>query len=250
MRSGIKATAILARSWVVRTLLKQNIWGAGLDTLLVRLRRAVRQDGAGGFPLVALESAMAELGKSLNFSNGEVEELAESTYKQPRTLLLLTLLYPGINTHRVLHVDHIFPRSRFTDARLRELAVPGDDHDMFQDAANRLANLQLLEGPVNIAKQASWPGEWASDRYPDSVSRGGYLAADDLSGLPDSFNEFLEFYERRRQIIIRRLTGLLATDSSGSAAREPVDRVDLVLDRATAWAPPSGGPAALAGPAD
>ena len=53
----------------------------------------------------------------------------------------------------------------------------------------------------NIAKQASWPGEWASDRYPDSVSRGGYLAAHDLSGLPDSFNEFLEFYERRRQII-------------------------------------------------
>lgn len=160
----------LARSWVVRTLLKQNIWGAGLDTLLIRLRRAVRQDEAGGFPLVALESAMAELGKSLNFSNGEVEELAESTYKQPRALLLLTLLYPGINTHRELHVDHIFPRSRFTDARLRELEVPGDDHDMFQDAVNRLANLQLLEGPVNIAKQASWPGEWASGRYPEGVN--------------------------------------------------------------------------------
>jgi len=223
----------LARSWVLRTLLKQNVWGAGLNTLLVRLRRVVRLHGASGFPLAAIEAAMAELGKSLTFSEIEIDELAESTYKKPRALLLLTLLYPGINTERDFHVDHIFPRSRFTDIKLRELNVPGDDHDLYQDAVNRLANLQLLEGPVNISKQARWPHEWAAERYPDSESRGGYLASHDLAGLPESFDQFMPFYLRRRQIIVRRLTEQL----SGSLPDAPTsDRPAKVL---SSWAPPA-----------
>lgn len=208
------------RKWVIRTLLKQNIWGAGLDTMLIRLRKAVRTSSQVGFPRGELETVMAELGKPLTFSESDIEALVDSSYKQPRALLLLTLLYPGIDTRHAFHVDHVFPKSQFSDTKLRDAGVPGDDHDLYQDAVNRLPNLQLLDGAVNSSKQSEWPYTWATTRYPDQSQRNGYLAANDLTSLPSTFLNFLEFFDERRSTMVRRLSELLV-DQIGATAPNP-----------------------------
>ncbi len=204
------------RQWVVRTLLKQGVWGSGLDTLLTRLRKAIRESGATSFPLEALEREMTTLGKTPRLTYEELDELVETPIGNRRTFPLLALLYPGVDVRNEFHVDHVFPRSLFTSRRLVEAGVDGDLHDLYQDLRDRLPNLQLLEGTVNTSKQAQLPHEWIRTHISDPVAREGWLSAHDLSALPESITEFHHFYEQRRDRMIERLQSLVGT----SAPRE------------------------------
>ncbi len=197
------------RQWVIRTLLKQGVWGSGLDTLLTRLRRTIRQHGAEGFPVEAIEREMAALGKNPPLTNEELEVLVETPIDNRRAFPLLALLYPGVDVRNEFHIDHVFPRSRFTTKQLAEAGVGGDVHDVYQDLRDRLPNLQLLEGSVNTSKQATMPLEWVERTFTDHAARGGWLAAHDLTHLPGDLAGFVDFYEDRRRLMLERLQRLV-----------------------------------------
>lgn len=108
--------------------MKRGVWGSGLDTLLSRLREALRSS-SGGFPTEQLEAAMTVLGKSLRLEDAEIDELLESRYGRPRTFATLAMLYPGLDLTQAFHVDHIFPRRRFTRHQLAKAGVPADRVD-------------------------------------------------------------------------------------------------------------------------
>lgn len=209
------------RQWVVRTLLKQGVWGSGLDTLLTRLRRAIRQEGANGFPVDSIEREMAALGKSPRLTDEELEVLVETPIENRRAFPLLALLYPGVDVRNEFHIDHVFPRSRFTTKRLADAGISGDLHDMYQELRDRLPNLQLLEGSVNTSKQALLPAQWAEQHFADPTARGGWLASHDLAHLPLELSDFIEFYEGRRQLMLHRLRQLV-----GGASPTTADSVD------------------------
>jgi hypothetical protein len=79
-----------------------------------------------------------------------------------------------------------------------------------------LANLQLLEGLLNVSKNDSLPSEWLASTYPDTMQRQAVQDRHDLGTAPASASEFLQFYKSRRERIRHRLTSLL---SRGAAAR-------------------------------
>lgn len=212
----------LIRRWVTRSLLKQGIWGSGLDTLLTRLRRTMRAFGDDGFPVDALEREMAGLGKSSTLTSGELEELVEVPIGNRRAFPLLALLYPGVDVRNEFHVDHVFPRSQFSSRKLTEAGIDGDLHDEYQDLRDRLPNLQLLEGPINVSKQATMPATWVLGYQPDPQARQGWLAAHDLTGLPENLTGFLEFYEHRRSSMFERLQQLLGDHGVPSVPMTPV----------------------------
>jgi hypothetical protein len=197
------------RRWVIRSLIKSGVWGSGLDTLLAALRRVIRDATAAGFPIVAIEKEMAGLGKSLVFQQEEIDELLETPYGNRRVYPLLGLLYPGVNVRALFHEDHVFPKSRFTRKRLLGAGVAEAEVNGYMDKVNRLPNLQLLEGPVNIAKLAALPAAWAKSFYPTQVERDAYLAFHDLDGLPEDLTDFGGFFDRRRQLMESRLRALL-----------------------------------------
>jgi hypothetical protein len=201
------------RAWVIRTLVKPGVWGSGLDTFLKALRKVMRDHNPATFPVEAIETEMAKLGKSVKFDALDVADLADTPYKSKRVFPLLTLLYPGMDVRNEFHEDHIFPKSRFTAAKLRAAGVPDDQVENFQESVGRLPNLQLLEGSVNVAKQAVLPMEWATTHYPNAAARGGYLASHDMHDLPDGIPDFLVFCEARRERMISRLTELLGVGS-------------------------------------
>jgi hypothetical protein len=201
------------RSWLVRGQLKAGVWGSGLDRLLLALRSAQRGAGAQSFPVAALEAAMAPLGKQLSFSSEEIDDLVETGYdRRGRDFALLALMYEGVDVRNEFHVDHVFPRARFTPAKLRAAGIPDAQIEGMRDRFNRLPNLQLLEGAVNIAKQDQMPNEWALTAYPDEAQRGLYFAGHDLAGLPTNLSGFDAFYETRRQRMAEKLHGLLGGD--------------------------------------
>jgi hypothetical protein len=198
------------RLWVVKTLVKPGVWGSGLDTLLRDLRRVIDEHGAEGFPTTQLESAMSTRGKALTFSAEEISDLIETPYKSKRAFPLLALLYPGINTRNLHHIDHVFPRSKFHKRKLLAAGVAAEQIDDFQRKVNGLPNLQLLEGPINVEKQDMLPLEWARQKYGDQVDT--YLLSQDLKGLPERLSDLPEFYEKRRERLHATLGKRLRVD--------------------------------------
>lgn len=209
------------RDWVIRSLLKSGVWGSGLDTLLVAIRRAARESDADGFPFEEISAAMARLGKSLRFEAEEIEDLLAIPYGKGRLFTLLALIYPGVDVRNEFHVDHVFPRSLFTPARLARAGIAAEEIPTLVDLVDRLPNLQLLEGAVNISKQAALPLAWAESVYPDTDQRGLYLAGNDLGGLPAELSGFPEFFERRRGLIGAKLAALLGVEAPTTPYRTP-----------------------------
>ena len=118
---GHQADREKVRQWVLRSLLRQGIWGSGLDTLLTRLRSTIKEHGSDGFPVAELDRMMGEIGKSLVFDDDAVEGLLRIRYGDRNCFALLSLIYPSGDSSR-RHVDHIYPRTAFTKSKLEDSA--------------------------------------------------------------------------------------------------------------------------------
>ncbi len=197
------------REWLIRSLLKSGIWGSGLDTQLTALRRVIRENDDGDFPATRIYQDMASRGRSLVFEDEEIEELADMSAGNGLTFGLLSLLFPFVNLRNQFHIDHVFPRSRFTERRLRNAGVVDDQIRDFIQSRDRLANLQLLEGSKNLEKSAKMPAEWLIDELPHSSSRLNYQSLHLLGDLPDSIEQFDVFYDARRARLKNRIAELL-----------------------------------------
>jgi hypothetical protein len=207
----------VVRSWTTRSLMKRGVWGSGLDTLLAKVRDAIR-DSSGPFPVELIEAAMTVQGKSLRFEDAEIDELLESRYGRSRTFATLAMLYPGLDMTQSFHVDHIFPQSLFTRAKLTKAGVPSDQVEAYLDAVDSLPNLQLLQGVPNIEKQATMPSAWlAGPHFPTDDRRHRYLEQNDLTGLPLDLSHFLDFHGARRELMAGRLRTIVGASEPAPA---------------------------------
>lgn len=197
------------RSWLIRSLLKTSgIWGSGLDTLLTALRDVIRANHSS-FPAAALEKVMAARGKSLAFGPEEVDDLLDLEYGDRRIFPLLSIMFPFIDVRQLHHVDHVFPKSQLQRRKLEKAGCDAAYIDEALDARERVANLQLLEGPLNVSKNDNLPGPWFDATYPDPVTRKAVLDRHELSTMPATHQDFLPFYRARRERLGERLAALL-----------------------------------------
>ncbi|WP_026331450.1 DUF262 domain-containing protein [Thioalkalivibrio sp. ALE11] len=204
------------RCWFIRSMLKASgIWGSGLDTLLTSLRRVLKEEGQSGFPAERLGSVMASRGKSLYFVDEEIDELAELEYGGKRTFALLSLLFPGFDFSRHFHVDHVYPKGLFSTGQLRKAGIPEGKIEDFKLWANRLPNLQLLEGTINNEKRRKMPSEWYEDAWPDPEARQRHLHSQGIDFLPDDIKEFEAFYKQRKEILKKRIEQVVNRKSDG-----------------------------------
>ena len=205
---GAKQDRAALRGWVMRSLVKQGVWGSGLDTLLRDLRDIISEYGADGFPVPRIEARMAARGKPLAFTPEEIDELLELKYGSKRTFSVLALLFPHVDTRNVHHVDHIYPRGLMTPARLKADALSPEAVTAMGDRRDLLPNLQLLEGPENISKKDQQPLHWAKSTF-HGAAYDAYLARNDLPGLPRDATDFDDWFTRRRAALAERLRTLL-----------------------------------------
>lgn len=197
------------RAWVCRSLVKAGVWGSGLDTTLLAIRAAIRDHGSDGFPVDEVDASLARRGKVLRFTEEEIQDLLDSGYGDKRTFALLALLYPFVDLKNVFHADHVFPRSRFTAARLRTAGVPTEKIWDYHEKCDLLPNLQLLEGASNQSKQQKLPQEWLVKTYPDEAARRHYCDLHDFGDVPASISEFGSFFEARRERLAAKLRTVL-----------------------------------------
>ena len=198
------------RGWLTRSILKESgIWGSGLDTLLTALREVIRNSGGSEFPAAALRRVMAHRGKTLDFVEEEIEDLADMRLGDRRIFPLLTMLFPHLESRDGSDIDHVFPKSRFTPNRLKTANVADDQIETFRDRCDRLANLQLLDRSVNNEKRATLPADWLSIHCPDGQARQNYCDRHLLGDVPREIAEFTDFYSLRREKLRERITSLV-----------------------------------------
>lgn len=206
------------RGWLVRSLLKAGVWGSGLDTLLTAIRATLREQGAARFPVEAVEATMRSRGKGLRFEEEELEDLVDVAYGDRRAFPLLSLLFPFHDLRHEFHVDHVFPRSRFSESRLAKEGVAAEARAEWIDRADRLANLQLLDGVLNKEKNAALPHDWLARALPEADRRAAFIERHRLGTVPDSLLGFPDFYEARRRDLLGRLRTLLGVTEPAAAA--------------------------------
>lgn len=203
------------RSWLLRSLLKASgIWGSGLDTLLTALREMIAKHGGKGFPVDKLEETMSRRGKSLHFTDEEIGELVEMQYGDKRLFAMLALLFPFVDVKNHFHIDHVFPKSRFSRPKLKKANVTESDLDDFQEMANGLPNLQLLEGTENVEKLALMPSEWINSAFANGADRTNYCKNHLLGDVPESIVDFRSFYSARRDALRARVVEMVVTKDS------------------------------------
>lgn len=207
------------RHWTLRTILKPGVWGSGLDGLLKAIHDQIRASD-GAFPVEAVGSAMAKRGKSLSFDTELLDSLVDTPYKHKRTFALLSLLFDWVDTRNDFHVDHVFPRSLATAAKLKAQGIPAETAAEILDRIERLPNLQLMPGPENIAKSATMPADWYRSAHSDATARENELARHDLTGLPADLIDFPSFFDGRREVLLARLRTLLGADESAEKPPE------------------------------
>ena len=208
------------RRWLVRSLLKAGVWGSSVDTLLTSIQTALRDHGSERFPVKEIEAAMRSRGKSLRFDEEELEDLVDVSYKdrKKRTFALLSLLFPHLDLQNKFHIDHIFPRSCFHKKRLDRLGLLAEDQEEWREQADRLANLQLLDGTQNMEKGALLPHEWLKETFPQDEARAAFIDRHRLGELPETLEGFPAFYEARREALLGRLRKLLEVTPAASSA--------------------------------
>lgn len=203
------------RDWLFRSIVKASgIWGSGLDTLLTALREVITQHGAEAFPSAQLRHTMAARGKSLTFEAPEIEDLLHLAYGDRRVFPLLALLFPFVDFHNQFHVDHVYPRSKFTRKRLIKAGIDEDQVEDMERQADELPNLQLLEGATNNEKRATMPKSWLANHHSNKSAAQNYLDNHLLGQLGDDVGTFSAFYEARRERLREKLVTLLGSQTA------------------------------------
>jgi hypothetical protein len=200
------------RVWLLRSLLKTGVWGSGLDSLLTAVRTTLKEHGQARFPVEAIEATMRTKGRSLRFEAEELEELVDLSYGDRRVFPLLSVLFPFHDLRHEFHVDHVFPRSRFTESRLAKEGVPAAERTEWRERADRLANLQLLDGVVNEEKNASLPSGWIEKTFADPTRRAAFIERHRLGVVPANMSGFPAFFDERRATLLSQLRALLGAD--------------------------------------
>ena len=207
-------------NWMTRALLKAGTFGSGLDTTLRTARSTIKTNSSSSFPKGELDKEFARIGKPLRFEEEEIEDLLDQSYGSPTAFSVLTLLYPGVDLANNFHIDHIYPRSRFTHKRLEKYGVPDDEISAFLERRDRIANLQLLEGIQNLEKSAKMPSQWLRERFVDQDELDGWKRRNYTDEVPEEMRGFLDFYESRREKMKIRLAQILEVSLADDSRAE------------------------------
>ncbi|WP_338833975.1 hypothetical protein MHLNE_03470 [Moorella humiferrea] len=197
------------RKWLHLVLLKQTFGGQSDDIL--RIIREVIKNHHDSFPADEIKARLKGTVKALELTDEEIDNLLENQYGKKYTFSVLALLYPSLNYHYSFHQDHIHPRSLCSSRdKLRRAGIPDNDIDFILQNYNKIPNLQLLEGPENIAKKDRPFVEWLDETYPDAVAREQFKERHFLTGLDLSLSNFRSFYENRKKALKNALKQMVS----------------------------------------
>lgn len=191
------------KRWFVASLLK-SIFSFSPDAVLKPIRDII--DGnPGRFPLEEIIKRFKNTNRDITFSDENIENLLFTKYGSGDALIVLSILYPWANLRNSFHIDHIYPKSRFTAKKLGKRGYDQDTIDFYMDNFNYLGNLQLLEEIPNKEKNDREFEEWMDANYSNQSKRKDYMEKHYIPDVSFSFDNFEDFFTEREQLLVAAL---------------------------------------------
>ncbi len=189
---------IIIQKWLVLVLLK-NAFGSSTDTTLKSIQDVIlSQTDLKVFPHTEINQ---KLGIVSTFSDDEIENILSYNYGTKYAYLVLSLLYPNRDWKDCsFSEDHIYPKSEFTDAKLKKRGYSQELITEYQKHFNCIVNLQLLDETENKEKSATAFDVWIQNRDTNFKSRHSIPEIDSYD-----FDNFLEFISHRKSLFVQRL---------------------------------------------
>jgi len=189
------------QKWLVLSLIK-NAFGRSSDTKLNKVRNAfVKQGSYSTFPFKGISK---ELEIEPSFSETEVDKIFGINYKTKYSYLVLSLSYPDRDwKDKKYHEDHIFPKSKFTKAKLKARGYDDEKIEKYREYYNTILNLQLLTESENLEKYSEDFELWINTR--DNNFKNRHMIPDIESY---DFDYFLDFIDERRNLIKKKLESI------------------------------------------
>ena len=196
------------KKWLIMSLLKKAFSGQP-DNLLRPIRDIIKANGNNDFPIDEIINKLRGTSKSLVFVDDDIENLLDHQYGKGQTLSILMLLYPSLDFNNKFHIDHMYPKSKFTKKKLSSKGVDEKKIQFYIDHVNDLSNLQLLAAIPNIEKQNEDFDSWFEKNYPTMSDKIQYRTIHYLPDLSFSYSEFETFLKLRREMLKKQLQNLL-----------------------------------------
>jgi len=203
--SNYKEDRRKVREWLIRSYLKRAFSGQP-DSLYPPLRNIINEND-GGFPLDEIIEYYKGTNKSIVVTEDDLEFFLDIEYNSSLAYSLLTILYDGgIDFDQRHHKDHIHPKKFFTDAKLKKQGISDvEEVNQYQERKDKIANLQLITATRNEEKGGKLFKEWFEENY-NKAQRNNFK---DFHFIPEEesleFDNFIDFYEKRKDIIRRKL---------------------------------------------
>ena len=157
------------------------------------------------FPLDEIIKRLRGTSKSIIFTDDDIDSLLELQYGRADTLMILMMLYPSLDYNNKFHVDHIYPKSKFTKSSLQKKGIAKNKIEEYMNHVNDISNLQLLAAIPNIEKQDKDFEVWFAENYPTDTDKIEYRRINYLPDMQYNYNSFLKFVSYRRQLLKKQL---------------------------------------------
>ena len=143
-------------------------------------------------------------GHYIEITNDDIEGILDNVqFGNPALFPILQLLYPNLDyKNSKFHIDHIYPKSKFT---VNNKSLPQECLDW----KNYLFNLQLLEGSENISKRAKDPEVWLDEAYKTEDEKNDYKSRNYIDkDFKLDWERIMDFEKMRRKNIKKQLQTL------------------------------------------
>ena len=192
------------KKWFTLSLLKR-VFSFMPDGVLKPIRDIVKKNTSGQFPLDEIIKHFKGTNRTLVFTDEDINNLLFTKYGHGDILVILSILYPWADLRNNFHIDHIFPKSAFTQKKLEKRGIKINDIGDFLDNYNYIGNLQLLEAIPNIEKNNTDFDVWMKDTIAadavDDYKKKHYIPR----SIDLSFANFIEFIGKREDLLINQL---------------------------------------------
>ena len=192
------------KKWLTMSLIKRA-FGGQADSILRPLREVIKANGNNEFPLDEIINRLRGTSKTIVFTDDDIEALLELQYGRADTLMVLMMLYPSLDYNNKFHIDHIYPKSKFTKTSLLKKGIAQDKVEEYMNHVNDISNLQLLAAIPNIEKQDKDFEEWFAEICPTDTDKIQYRKINYLPEMQYSYDKFLQFVSDRRKKIKNQL---------------------------------------------
>lgn len=193
----------LIKKWFVASLLNR-VFSFMPDGLLKPVRTII-DNNPGSFPFDKIADFFRGTNRDIIFTDDIIDNLLWTKYGSGDILVVLSILYPWADLKNNFHIDHIYPKSKFTRKRLIKRGIPETALDNYIGNVNYIGNLQLLEATPNEEKNNKDFDEWLSETYTDAGELKAYKEKHYIPDVDLSFTNFEEFLAEREKLIVKAL---------------------------------------------